>query len=107
MTRVTRARVIALVIGGVGLAVGMTIFVVATPPAEDPLYDFQNTKSYEQSVERFGGKAALFGNDVQNAIATATHGPNLGLTIAVVSVILAGLYYWRATRGLDESVTQT
>jgi len=107
MMPLTRVRLVTLVVGGGGLVVGMAIYLLAAPPPEDPLQDFQNTKAYEQSVERFGGRAAVFGGDVQTFLSSATHGPNLGLTIAALSVVVAGIYYLRATRRLEEAEEET
>jgi hypothetical protein len=104
MTPLGRARIVTLVIAGVGIFSGMLVYALAPMPAEDPLYDYVNTKSYQNGVERFGGRSALFGIAIQDAIASATHGPNLGLTIAITSALVAAVYHWRATRRL-ESVT--
>jgi hypothetical protein len=74
--------------------------VFATPPEDDPLYEYKHSKSYEFGVERFGGKATVLGNQISDALTALFTGPNLGLSIGVIAVIVALLYFGITRRRL-------
>ncbi len=85
----------------VGWSVAVVVYFTATPDEADPLRTFHESKKYEADVERFGGKAAVFSNEVTQWVAGLFRGQTLALTIAVITAVVALGYLYRATRSDD------
>lgn len=90
----SRREVIATSIWVIGWAIAIPVYFLASSDDADPLYDYRHSKSYENSVERFGGKAALFGQRLTEWLTDLVTGPMLGVTIAVLSTVCALAYLW-------------
>jgi hypothetical protein len=86
--RIAIAAVIA-VVGGLG---GLTLWAFAPPEDENLLEAYEQSKRYQANLERVGGKAAVLGDEIQRWLASLFHGPNLGLTICALSLVVAGAF---------------
>lgn len=83
---------------GCGLTAAAVIFVLAQPVDEYPLgYDPLTNKKYVLELQRFGGKANVVTAEFLQWFDTLWHGRNLAYTIAVLSVLTAGLFWIAAT----------
>jgi hypothetical protein len=93
-----RAYLVTVLLVVVGWTVAAIVYFHAAPPDDDPLRQFHDSKSYQQQVERFGGKATVFANDLTDWIASLFRGQNLAFTIAGITLMVAFGYFFRATR---------
>ncbi|MFL5367476.1 MAG: hypothetical protein ACJ781_18550 [Myxococcales bacterium] len=92
-----RPLYIALSILAVGWGIGIPVCLVSA--AEDAL-PFEMTtedRRYVYQLERFGGKSAVLYSELYDAFSSLWHGPRLGITIGVLSCLVALVYYWSAT----------
>jgi len=87
--------VTAAVILAVGWGAAIIVYFASAPVEDDPLRVFHESKRYEDSVERVGGKAAVFGNEVAETIAGLFRGQTLAFTIAMLTVTVAFVYLYR------------
>jgi hypothetical protein len=99
----TRAFVMAALMLAVGWTSAIIVYFHAAPPDEDPLRQFHDSKNYQNQVERFGGKATVFANELTDWIAGLFRGQTLALTIAVITLVVAFGYLFRATRHLPDA----
>jgi hypothetical protein len=93
----SRAR-IPLAILVAGWAVGIAIYLSAV--GDDPL-PFELTdasKLYRYRLEQLGGKSALLFQEINDFLASLWHGSRLGITIGVLSSMLALCWYVFAPR---------
>ncbi len=97
MERRLAKRISGLILGS-GLAAAVVIFGLARPVDEYPLgYDPLTNKKYVLELQRYGGKANVATAEFLQWFDTLWHGRNLAYTIAVLSVIAAGLFWIGAT----------
>jgi hypothetical protein len=81
-----------------GLTAAVAIYLTAAEPETNPLVDqIENSKIYRRSLELYGGKANLLAEDFSNWFSSLWHGKTLGITVAVLSVVGAALYYFIAS----------
>ena len=79
-------------------------FVDGTAYAVDPA----DSKMYRHQLERFGGKSALFADDLNRWFTSLWHGKGLAKTVALLSVVLAfafiraGMRHGRGSANEDE-----
>jgi hypothetical protein len=100
---IARCHVTTALIWLVGWSIALPIYCFATPEEADPLYDYKHSKSYLNGVEKFGGKAAVFGNDLTDGFASLWKGPTLGLTLGALTVVVAFGYYIVTRRRLSRA----
>lgn len=81
-----------------GFAAAVVIYVTAQPPPENPLgYDPMNTKKYLHDLEVYGGKANIIAARFRDWFDSLWHGKQLGYTVAVITVMAAGVFKFFAT----------
>ena len=91
------AQVKARWLGGIcllaGLAISATIFSRTEPTDGDPdPYELnaQNSKKYEDQLERIGGKGAVLGVEIQGWWDSLWHGRQLAYTVLVLTALSSG-----------------
>ena len=83
----------------IGLSVAAGIYFFAPEPDENAtLYEMSVSKQYARTLQRLGGKQALLLDDIQRWFAARWQGKQLGVTVAWLSVGLAGVLYLVARR---------
>jgi hypothetical protein len=92
------ASLLVLVIG-LSLGAGINFF----SPEEDEnmaMYEIAQSKQYNRTLQRFGGKASVLFDEIQTWFAARWQGKQLGVTIGWLAVGAAGVLYLigRATR---------
>jgi hypothetical protein len=81
-----------------GMAAAVVIYLTAQPPPENPLgYDPLTTKAYLHDLEVYGGKAGVLSAQFREWFDSLWHGKQLAYTVAVLTVISAGVYKFFAT----------
>jgi hypothetical protein len=81
-----------------GMAAAVVIYLTAQPPPENPLgYDPLTTKAYLHDLEVYGGKAGVLSAQFREWFDSLWHGKQLAFTIAVITVISAGVFKFFAT----------
>jgi len=89
MRRRTRLDIIRAILL-VGLTTSVAVFLTAVNPADNPLGNPQtDSKVYRRSMEMLGGQANLVASDITDWITGLWHGPTLGITLAVLTVLAA------------------
>lgn len=76
-----------------GVVAGLAIYIAASrrPPADDELPE---TKAYLRQLEVYGGQANVLATEIREGFAGLWHGKPLGITVAVLGVLLcAGLRF--------------
>jgi len=93
---------LALAILVVGLAGGAAIYGLGEEPEPqayiivgDTAYpvDPASSKTYQRSLQRYGGKMAVVFDDINRWIAARFQGKELGITVAAASVVAAVVLY--------------
>jgi hypothetical protein len=111
MARGDAKRRVQLVAAGMlaaGLTTAVAIYLTAAEPQSNPLVDqLENSKIYRRSLELYGGKANLLAEDFSNWFSSLWHGKSLGITVAVLTIVGAAIYYFLALpippEGSDQS----
>ena len=87
-----RRRAVATGMLLTGLGAGLLIHLTASPPPEDLLTDqAKESKQYQRDMETYGGSANLLASQFREWFGTLWHGPTLGITVACLAVLLAGV----------------
>ncbi len=88
----------------VGWAISAVVYVTAAPAAveDDLLFEWENSRRRLRELEQIGGKAAVFGAELNQWFASLWVGRNLAFTIASLSALLAVGYLAFALRSHDE-----
>jgi hypothetical protein len=90
-TRRLRLGTIAILVIGFGCSIW--IYLTAQPPPGNPLgYEPEDTKKYVRDMEVYGGKANLLAGELRQWFDSLWHGRRLALTVAVITVIAAGVF---------------
>jgi hypothetical protein len=92
-----RCYIITVVILSVGFSSAATIYLTAGEAPYDPFAEFEKSKKFAYELERMGGKAALVANDFNRWFAGLWQGESLAYSIAVITIIIAAVYYFIAT----------
>jgi hypothetical protein len=89
---------VPVAIAAIGWAVGSAIFL--SPPADEqlPFELTADSKLYQRRLEQLGGKSALVYQQLNEFLASLFHGSRLGLTIGVLSTIVALVWFAVARR---------
>jgi hypothetical protein len=94
LDRGTLLRLLGNVALAVGVVAGLAIYIAASrrPPAD---YELPETKAYLRQLEMYGGQANVLATDLREGFAGLWHGKPLGVTVAVLGVLLrAGLRFF-------------
>ena len=87
----TRLRLGALAVLAVGLASALGIYLAAEDaPGSAALAEMYGSKPYVHQLERFGGKAAVMFDQFNRWFAGLWEGRQLGITVAWITIIVAG-----------------
>ena len=98
---------LALAILVVGLAGGAAIYGLGEEPEPqayiivgDTAYpvDPASSKTYQRSLQRYGGKMAVVFDDINRWLAARFQGKQLGVTVAAASVLAALVLFLAARR---------
>jgi hypothetical protein len=81
-----------------GWLVSLLIYCLAAPVEADPLSDYKHSKTYLYNVQKFAGGAAVFGNEVSDWFSSLWKGPTLGLTLGVLTAVIALAYFVLTSR---------
>jgi len=93
-----RPLYIALAILAVGWGIGIAVYLTAADEDSLPFALTTDSRHYVNQLERLGGKSAVFYEELSEGISSLWHGPRLGITIGVLSCLVALVYYWSATQ---------
>lgn len=92
-------KIISTIILLVGLGSAIIIYLTADNDTDNvasyevvngELYPSLPSKKYEHDLEQFGGKSAVFANDVRLWFIGLWHGESLAVTIAFITIITSG-----------------
>jgi hypothetical protein len=92
----TRRKTFASWILAAGFAVALVIFVTASPPEDSP-EGAEATKQYLRQMEMYGGSANVLATEFREWWGGLWHGRELAYTVAVLSVLLAGVVFVHLT----------
>ena len=93
-----RVRAVTAAILSVGFLAAIVIYLTAAEPAENPLVDqLENSKIYQRSLELYGGKANLLAEQFSRWFASLWQGKSLAFTVAIITVVIAAIYYFIAS----------
>ena len=94
-------KVLSALILAIGLSVAAGIYFF-TPERDENLsrVEIAASKQYNRTLQRFGGRASVMFDEMQEWFAARWRGKQLGVTIAWLSVGVAGVLYLvaRSTR---------
>ncbi len=100
LTRRTRVSRVTVVILGVGLGLAARLWWLAPPPAANPLgFEPEDSKKYLRQMEMIGGKANVVASQLQTWFDGLWHGRGLARTVAVLTVVLAGTFWFSTHPG--------
>ena len=103
VTRRTRVTQVTALILGMGLGLAATLWVLTPPPAPNPLgFEPEDSKKYLRQMEMIGGKANVVASQLQAWFDSLWHGRGLPRTVAVLTVVLAGTFWFSTHPGPPE-----
>jgi len=103
VTRRTRVSRVTVVILGVGLGLAASLWVLTPPPAPNPLgFEPEDSKKYLRQMEMIGGKANVVASQLQTWFDGQWHGRGLPRTVALLTVVLAGTFWFSTHPGPPE-----
>jgi hypothetical protein len=82
----------------VGWVVGIAIYVSAAGDDQLPFELTDDSKLYVRRIEELGGKSAVIYQQIGDFLGSLWQGPQLGVTIAVLSSIVALCWFLIARR---------
>ncbi len=94
-----RHLAIAAAILVVGWGVGIGLYLTGSDDSSLPFELTSESRQFTNQVERLGGKSAVIYGQLLDAIHAWTHGWRLGMTIALISTVVAVVYLWVAPAG--------
>lgn len=98
-----RIRLATAAILTVGLASAGIVYFTAPPAEANPLgYDPLNTKKYLRDLEIYGGKANVLATEFMRWFEGLWHGRTLAFTLAWLTALAAGAFWWLARRRAAE-----
>ncbi len=93
LDRGTLLRLLGNVALAVGVVAGLAIYIAASRRPAD--YELPETKAYLRQMEMYGGQANVLATDIREGFAGLWQGKPLGVTVAVLGVLLrAGLRFF-------------
>ena len=85
-----RRKLIAAAIVLAGFTTAFAIYLIATPPPDNPLgYRPEDTKQYLREMELYGGKANVLASEFRQWLEGFWYGRSLAFTVAFISVLFA------------------
>ena len=97
--RLTRIRQLTALLLAAGLGAALAIYRAAAPTAANPLgYEPMNTKKYLRDLELYGGKVNVLATEFMGWWNERWQGRNLATTVACLTVLAAGGFWFLATR---------
>lgn len=102
-TRLRRIHQLVALLLGLGLGSAGALWVAAPPDAPHPLgYEPTDTKKYLRDLELYGGKVNVLATEATAWWHARWQGRNLAVTVAVLTLALAGGFQAVATRRARE-----
>ena len=95
--QLSRCHVVTLAILMLGLGSSAIIYLTAGETRVDPFAEFENSKKFAYELERMGGKSAIFANEINKWFSSLWHGEALSYTVAVITILVAAVYYFITT----------
>jgi hypothetical protein len=92
--------VVSIAILLAGWAVGITIYLSAAGDEQLPFELTDASKLYVDRLEKLGGKSALIYQEINDFVGSLWHGPRLGITVGVLSSLLALGWFLFAPRNI-------
>jgi hypothetical protein len=86
-----------------GWSVALFLYLKAAPDEDDPLAQYEASKSYVVTMQRMGGSAQMIWNEVVDDVASCFRGQNLGITIFAATTVIAFVYLFRALAREEKS----
>lgn len=87
----TRLHFVSAAILAIGFGSAIWIHLAAEPAPPNPLgYAPEDSKQYMRELERYGGKANVLAVELKQWFDGLWHGKRLAVTVACVTVLLAG-----------------
>ena len=103
VTRRARVTRLTALILGLGLGLATSLWVLTAPPAPNALgYEPEDSKKYLRQMEMIGGKANVVASQLQTWFDSLWHGRGLARTVAVLTVVLAGTFWFTTHPGPPE-----
>lgn len=93
----TRCYAVTSAILASGFSCALVIYLTSGEAPENPFAEYENSKRFAHEVERMGGKTAIIANDLSKWFAGLWHGEKLSYTVAVITIVIAAVYYFVAT----------
>jgi hypothetical protein len=81
----------------VGWGAAIPIYLYNPPDDLLPMELTDDSKVNISRLERLSGKSAVFYEQMNDALGSLFHGPNLGITLFVVTSLIAVIYFVRAS----------
>ena len=100
--RERRYRLATRIILVVGFAAAVVAYFVAAARPENPLGDPLDNKKYIHDLQVYGGTANVVAAEFREWVAGLWYGKNLAYTIAVLTLILAGIVRFLSIPPLPE-----
>ncbi|HZR09198.1 MAG TPA: hypothetical protein VFA79_11510 [Myxococcales bacterium] len=91
-------RFVPIAILAVGWAVGVAVYLTADSDDSLPFELTADSKLYLDRLEKLGGKSAVFYAQLNDFVASLWHGPRLGVTIGVLSSLVALCWFLLTSR---------
>jgi hypothetical protein len=98
MSAPRRPLYIALGILALGWGIGIPIYLSGADDDSVPFEMTTDSRRYVYQLERLGGKSAVLYSELYDAFSSLWRGSRLGITIGVLSCLVALVYYRSATR---------
>jgi hypothetical protein len=99
-SRIHRLKILSAVVLFVGLAGSLTVYIVADQRSDGMGYEMiggnlypsanERSKKYMHDVELYGGKAAVFADDINRCINGMWRGTALAYTLAFLTAMVSG-----------------
>ena len=93
-----RPLYIALAILAVGWGIGISDNLTTADEDSLPFELTTGSRHYVNQLERLGGKSAVFYQELSDGFSSLWHGSRLGITIGVLSCLVALVYYRTAAK---------
>jgi hypothetical protein len=93
-------KIASLLVLVIGLSVAAGIYFFSPEQDENmAMYEMAASKQYNRQLQRFGGKASVLFDEIQQWFAARWQGKQLGETIGWISVGAALVLYFAGRRG--------
>jgi ADP-dependent phosphofructokinase/glucokinase len=93
MNQLQRCTIVTSGILSIGFGCAAAIYLTAPELTDNPLDEFEQSKMFAHEVQRMGGRMALVANDLSAWLSGLWRGQHLAYTVAVITVVIALVYY--------------